>query len=139
MANILILPTCAHADAAAAAQAVAAALPDAAVLNPLADAARAEALIAQGKADDWLDALVGEAAALGKKTTVIQGIKADGENAFLAAQNVALATSFNAKVVLVSSDEAGADKRIALAVQAFAGSSVDSAMPQPPKPAACPT
>ena len=127
MANILILPTCAHADAAAAAQAVAAALPDAAVLNPLADAARAEALIAQGKADDWLDALVGEAAALGKKTTVIQGIKADGENAFLAAQNVALATSFNANVVLVSSDEAGADKRIALAVQAFAGSSVDFA------------
>ena len=127
MTNILILPTCAHADAAAAAQAVAAALPDAAVLNPLADAARAEALIAQGKADDWLDALVGEAAALGKKTTVIQGIKADGENAFLAAQNVALATSFNANVVLVSSDEAGADKRIALAVQAFAGSSVDFA------------
>ena len=41
MANILVLPTCAHVDAAAAAQSIAAALPDAVVFNPLADAKRA--------------------------------------------------------------------------------------------------
>ena len=56
MANILVLPTCAHVDAAAAAQSIAAVLPDAVVFNPLADAGRAADLIAAGKADDWFDA-----------------------------------------------------------------------------------
>jgi len=124
MANILVLPTCAHVDAAAAAQSIAAALPDAVVFNPLADAKRAADLIAAGKADDWFDALVGEVAALGKKNVVIQGIQADAENIFLAAQNVALATSFNAQIVFAASNEAGAEQRVALAKQAFAGNTV---------------
>ena len=80
MANILVLPTCAHVDAAAAAQSIAAVLPDAVVFNPLADAGRAADLIAAGKADDWFDALVGEVAALGKKNVVIQGIQAFAGN-----------------------------------------------------------
>ena len=124
MANILVLPTCAHVDAAAVAQSIAAALPDAAVFNPLADAGRAANLIAAGKADDWFDALVGEVAALGKQNVVIQGIQADAENIFLAAQNIALATSFNAQIVFAASNEAGAEQRVALAKQAFAGNTV---------------
>ena len=106
------------------AQSIAAALPDAVVFNPLADAKRAADLIAAGKADDWFDALVGEVAALGKKNVVIQGIQADAENIFLAAQNVALATSFNAQIVFAASNEAGAEQRVALAKQAFAGNTV---------------
>lgn len=124
MTNILIIPTCAHVDAAAVAQSVAVSLSDAVVFNPLADAERALNLIASGKTDDWLDILVSEVAQLDEKTVVIQGIQATGENAFLAAQNVALATSFNAQIIFASSDEAGADKRVALAKQAFAGNTV---------------
>ena len=124
MTNILIIPTCAHVDAAAVAQSVAVSLSDAVVFNPLADAERALNLIASGKTDGWLDILVSEVAQLDEKTVVIQGIQATGENAFLAAQNVALATSFNAQIIFASSDEAGADKRVALAKQAFAGNTV---------------
>ena len=67
---------------------------------------------------------MGEVAALGKKNVVIQGIQADAENIFLAAQNVALATSFNAQIVFAASNEAGAEQRVALAKQAFAGNTV---------------
>ena len=127
MANIFILPTCSHVDAAAAAQAVAVSLSDAVVFNPLADLERAENMIVAGKADDWLDVLVGEVAALGKKNIVIQGIAPDAENAFLSVQNVALTTAFNAQVIFLAADEAGADKRVALAKQAFNGFTVNFA------------
>ncbi|ULJ63343.1 phosphate acetyltransferase [Wielerella bovis] len=121
MANILILPTCAHVDAVAATQAVTALLDDAASFNPMADFARAENMIAAGKADDWLEVLVSEVFTLGKKNVVIQGITPDAENAFLATQNVALATAFNAQIIFLAADEAGADKHVALAKQAFNG------------------
>ena len=124
MANILILPTCQHTNAADIAQSVAAILPGAVVFNPLADASRAQNLIAAGKTDDWLDALVGEVAGLNAQNVVIQGIAPDSENIFLAAQNVALATSFNAQVIFAVSDEAGAQTRVALAKQAFNGVAV---------------
>lgn len=124
MANILILPTCQHTNAADIAQSVAAILPGAVVFNPLADVSRAQNLIAAGKTDDWLDALVGEVAGLNAQNVVIQGIAPDSENIFLAAQNVALATSFNAQVIFAVSDEAGAQTRVALAKQAFNGVAV---------------
>lgn len=124
MANILIFPTCAHVDTAAVAQAVAASLPDATVFNPLADAERAEVLVAAGKNDDWFDLLIGEANATGKKNLVIQGITPDAERAFLHALNVELATSFNAEIIFAVSDEPQAARRVALAKQAFAGQTV---------------
>ncbi|SSY80379.1 phosphate acetyltransferase [Alysiella crassa] len=127
MAYILILPTCAHSQTAQVAQTVAAALPDAVVFNPMANAERAQNLIAAGKNDDWFDALIGEAAALGKKNVVIQGIEPDAENIFLLAYNVELATSFNAQIIFAVANEAGADKRLALAKQAFAGQTVNFA------------
>ena len=64
MSKILIVPVGRYANSGAVAQAVAATLPDAAVFNPLADAERAERLLAKGKGDDWLDLLVGEVGAL---------------------------------------------------------------------------
>ncbi|MDK4679726.1 phosphate acetyltransferase [Kingella negevensis] len=149
MANILVLPTCAHVDTAAVAQAIAAALPDAAVFNPFAeadqaesliaaycsscssakvsDAALAEKMIAEGKADDWMDLLVGEVATLNKQNVVIQGISPNAETAFLSAQNVSLATAFNAQVIFVAADEAKAEQKVALAKQAFNGFAVDFA------------
>ncbi len=127
MANILLVPVCAHAQAAKAAAELAAALPDAAVFEALADEAEALALIAEGKNDDWFDALIGRAAALGKRHLVIEGITPDAEKAILAAQNVELATSFNARVVFVA-DEAHVDaQRLRLAKQAFAGVNVELA------------
>ncbi len=127
MAYILILPTCAHSNAAAVAQTVAAALPDAVVFNPMANAERALSLIAAGKNHDWFDALVVEAAALGKKNVVIQGIAPDAENIFLSAYNVELATSFNAQVIFAVANETGAEQRLALAKQSFAGQTVNFA------------
>lgn len=125
MANILVVPTCAHVNVAEASQAVAAVLPNAVVFNPMADAARAENLIAAGKNDDWFDALVGETAELNAQNIVIQGIPADAERVFLAACNVELATSFNAQVVFAVSNESGAEMRLALAKQAFANAPVN--------------
>lgn len=125
MANILIIPTCAHVNVAEVAQSVALALPDAKVFNPLANLERAENLIAAGKADDWLDALVGEVAEIQSQNVVIQGIPADAERVFLAAYNVALATSFNAQVIFAVSNEKGAEKHLSLAKQAFANASVN--------------
>lgn len=127
MANILILPTCAHADVAITAQNIARLLPNSAVLNPLVDVNRVCNLIAQGKTDDWLDELVGEVATLNADNVVIQGIVPNAEHVFLSAQNVALATSFNAKVILVASNEEHAGTYVALAKQAFNGVSIDFA------------
>lgn len=124
MANILVVPTCAHVNVAEAAKAVAAVLPDAVVFNPMADTERAENLIAVGKGDDWFDLLVGEAAQLNAQHIVIQGISANAERAFLTGYNVELATSFNAQVVFAVSNESGAEMRLALAKQAFSNAHV---------------
>lgn len=127
MANILLVPVCIHADLAGDAAALAAALPDAAVFNVLDDAAEAERLIAEGKGDDWMDALVGRAAAAGKQNLIIQGIPFNAERAFLAQQNAELASSFNARVVFVSSAESGTAGRLKMAKQLFAGRAVELA------------
>ena len=66
MAKVLIVPVCPHVDAVEAAEALAAALPDAAVFNVLENQAEAERLIAAGEADDWMDLLVGRAAQINK-------------------------------------------------------------------------
>ncbi|MDO5059046.1 MAG: phosphate acetyltransferase [Neisseria sp.] len=122
MANILLVPVSAQADLANEAAALAAALPDAAVLNALENAAEAQALIAAGKGDDWIDALVGKAAAFGKQNIVVQG----AAQALLAAQNVNLASSFNARVVFVA-DENSSATDLQIAKQAFAGRAVEFA------------
>ena len=43
-----------------------------------------EALLAQGKSDDWFDALVGKVAALNADNLVIEGITPDADKLFLA-------------------------------------------------------
>lgn len=125
MANILIVPVCVHVDMASVAKTVASGLPDALVFNPLADTSEAERLIGAGKADDWFDLLIGRAAELDKPNVVIQGIQNDAERAFLSVQNVELATSFNARVVFVSSNECGTATRLKLAKQSFSGKNVE--------------
>ncbi|WP_274572623.1 phosphate acetyltransferase [Neisseria leonii] len=127
MANILLVPVCAHVRVAEAAAELAAVLPDAAVFDALADEAEALALLAAGKNDDWFDALVGRASAAGAANLVIAGITPDAEKALLAVQNTGLATSFNARVVLLA-DAAHSDaQRLRLAKQAFAGANVEVA------------
>lgn len=121
MAKILIVPVCAHVDMPSVAKAVAAELPDAAVFNPLADIFEAEQLVGAGKADDWLDSLVGRMASVQKPNVVVQGIPNDAERAFLSAQNINLATSFNTRVVFAASSECGTATRLRLAKQMFAG------------------
>jgi len=61
MAKLLVAPVSAGLDVAAASKAFVQAL-GAQVFQPL--DASAETLLAQGKSDDWFDALVGEVAAL---------------------------------------------------------------------------
>ena len=126
MSKILIVPVGRYANSGAVAQAVAATLPDAAVFNPLADAERAERLLAEGKGDDWLDLLVGEVGALPQQNVVIQGIQPDADNLLLSSQNVELALSFNAAVVFAVSGDHSAEsaRRVAAAKQTFAGRDV---------------
>ena len=62
MSKFLILPVTRHVNAAAVAQSVAQALPQAAVFNPVQDAHAVEQLLAAGKGDDWLDDLIGKTA-----------------------------------------------------------------------------
>ncbi|WP_027008791.1 phosphate acetyltransferase [Conchiformibius kuhniae] len=130
MSHILIVPVGRHANTAAVSAAFAKALPDAALFNPAADAERALSLLAAGKRDDWFDLLVGEASALDGKHIVIQGIDPDADNLLLSAQNVELATSFNAQVVLLacqSASSADAAARVQAARQLFAGAPVQFA------------
>lgn len=124
MAYFLVLPTCAHSNVTVAAKALASALPESIVFNPMADKDRAIDLISAGKNDDWFDLLIEKVNQLGKKNVVIQGIQPDEENLFLSAYNVELATSFNAQIVFAVANETGADKRLALAKQSFAGKTV---------------
>ena len=125
MANILVVPVCAHVELAQVSAALAAALPNAAVFNALDNTLEAEKLIGAGLADDWFDLLVGRVAALGKDNVVIQGIMTDADRAFLSAQNVGLATSFNARVVFAASNECGTATRLKLAKQLFTGRNVE--------------
>lgn len=127
MAYILFVPVCPHVDAAQAAQSLAAALPETATFDALANRPEAERLVADGKVDDWLDLLVGRVNEIDRKNVVIQGVMPDAEHAFLAPQNVALATSFNARVVFGASNECGTAARLKLAKQWFANSAVEIA------------
>ncbi|ASK27857.1 phosphate acetyltransferase [Neisseria chenwenguii] len=101
MANILIVPVSTGTDAQAVTRAVAAAL-DAQTFRALDDNGAAEKLLAQGKSDDWLDAVVGETAALNAKNLVVEGIRPDPEKMFLATKNVELALSLDAAVVFAA-------------------------------------
>ncbi|RRD91531.1 phosphate acetyltransferase [Conchiformibius steedae] len=117
MAKLIIVPTGRHANTAAVAAALAKSLPDAAVFNPLAQADRAAELLAAGKNDDWFDLLIGEAATSGAQHVVIQGIDPDADNLLLSSQNVELATSFNAQIVLLATS-GGSSAETAARVQA---------------------
>ena len=97
MAKILIAPVSAGLNADAAAKAFAAAL-NAQVFQAV--DSTTEALLAQGKSDDWFDALVGKVAALNADNLVIEGITPDADKLFLAGKNVELALSLDAGVVL---------------------------------------
>lgn len=126
MSKILIVPVNRHINAAAVAQSLADKLPDAAVFNPVADCERAETLLAAGEGDDWLDLLVGEAALVPSEHLIIQGIVPDADKLLLSNQNLALATTFNAKVVFLVSGENSAEaaKRVQAARQLFEGSQI---------------
>ncbi|CWP21481.1 TPA: phosphate acetyltransferase [Neisseria meningitidis] len=121
MAKVLIVPVSAGLDASAAAQAFAKAL-DAQIFQAV--DATAETLLAQGKSDDWFDALVGKVAALDATNLVIEGIAPDADKIYLAGKNVELALSLDAAAVFaVRSDNADADElanRLNLAKQFFA-------------------
>lgn len=120
MNYFLVMPVCVHADVAKVADQLVHALPDAAVLNPLADEKKVKSLIAQGKIDDWLDDLLLQAQALGKKNIVIHGITPNHEYASLYSTNTALATAFNAPIIFAASDDTTAESLL-LAKQLFAG------------------
>lgn len=121
MANVLIVPVSAAAHAGQTAQAFAAAL-NAPVFRAFDE--RAETLLAQGKGDDWFDAVVGETAALNAATVVVEGIAPDADKAFLASQNPELALSLDAAVVFAAtgSDAAQIVRSLQLAKQAYATS-----------------
>ncbi|MDO4434102.1 MAG: phosphate acetyltransferase [Alysiella sp.] len=123
MSNILIVPVNRHLNAGAVAQSLADSLPNAAVFNPLADAERAENLLAAGKSDDWYDLLVGEANALNSENLIIQGITPDADNLLLSLQNPVLASTFNTKVVFLVSGSSSQEtaQRVNAAKQQFAG------------------
>ncbi len=126
MSKFLILPVTRHVNAAAVAQSVAQALPQAAVFNPVQDACAVEQLLAAGKGDDWLDDLIGKTAALNAQNLVIQGITPDADHLLLSGKNTDLATSFNAQIIFAVTGDNSAEvaKRVELAKQAFAGKTV---------------
>ena len=121
MAKVLIVPVSAGLDASAAARSFAKAL-NAQVFQAF--DAQAEALLAQGKSDDWFDATVGKVAALDADNLIIEGIAPDADKIYLAGKNVELALSLDAAAVFaVRSDNADADElahRLNLAKQFFA-------------------
>ena len=120
MAKLLVVPVSAGLDATAASKAFAAAL-GAQVFQPL--DASAETLLAQGKSDDWFDAVVGKAVALNTDKLVIEGIAPDADKLFLSGKNVELALSLDAGVVLAlqsdNADAAEAAHRINLTKQLY--------------------
>ena len=85
-----------------------------------------ETLLAQGKSDDWFDALVGKVAALNVDNLVIEGITPDAEKLFLAGKNVELALSLDAGVVLAlksdNTDAAAVTQQLNLAKQLYTNS-----------------
>ena len=83
MAKILIAPVSTGLSADAAAKAFAAAL-NAQVFQAV--DSTTEALLAQGKSDDWFDALVGKVAALNADNLVIEGITPDADKIVLGRQ-----------------------------------------------------
>lgn len=121
MAKVLVVPVSAGLNTSAAAQAFAKAL-DAQVFQAV--DATAETLLAQGKSDDWFDALVGKVAALDAANLVIEGIAPDADKIYLAGKNVELALSLDAAAVFaVRSDNTDADAlahQLNLAKQFFA-------------------
>ena len=120
MAKLLVAPVSAGLDVAAASKAFAQAL-GAQVFQPL--DASAETLLAQGKSDDWFDAVVGKAVALNTDNLVIEGIAPEADKLFLSGKNVELALSLDAGVVLAlqsdNADAAEAAHRINLAKQLY--------------------
>ena len=121
MAKVLIVPVSAGLDASAAARSFAKAL-NAQVFQAF--DAQAEALLAQGKSDDWFDATVGKVAALNADNLIIEGIAPDADKIYLAGKNVELALSLDAAAVFaVRSDNTDANElahRLNLAKQFFA-------------------
>ena len=85
-----------------------------------------EALLAQGKSDDWFDALVGKVAALNADNLVIEGITPDADKLFLAGKNVELALSLDAGVVLAlksdNTDAAAVTQQLNLTKQLYTNS-----------------
>lgn len=126
MSYTLVVPVNRHVNIVSAAQALAKSLPDATVFNPFADLERANTMLAVGQADDWHDLLVGEAAQLSQQNIVIQGASPDGDNLLLSLQNIELATTFNAQVVLVVTGDSHAEvsNRISKAKQLFTGKNI---------------
>ena len=123
MAKILIAPVSAGLNADAAAKAFAAAL-NAQVFQAV--DSTTEALLAQGKSDDWFDALVGKVAALNADNLVIEGITPNADKLFLAGKNVELALSLDAGVVLAlksdNTDAAALAQQLNLAKQLYTNS-----------------
>ena len=123
MAKILIAPVSTGLSADAAAKAFAAAL-NAQIFQAVDPAA--ETLLAQGKSDDWFDALVGKVAALNADNLVIEGITPDADKLFLAGKNVELALSLDAGVVLAlksdNTDAAAIAQQLNLAKQLYTNS-----------------
>jgi len=123
MAKILIAPVSTGLSADAAAKAFAAAL-NAQVFQAV--DSTTEALLAQGKSDDWFDALVGKVAALNADNLVIEGITPDADKLFLAGKNVELALSLDAGVVLAlksdNTDAAAVTQQLNLTKQLYTNS-----------------
>ena len=123
MAKILIAPVSTGLSADAAAKAFAAAL-NAQVFQAV--DSTTEVLLAQGKSDDWFDALVGKVAALNADNLVIEGITPDADKLFLAGKNVELALSLDAGVVLAlksdNTDAAAIAQQLNLTKQLYTNS-----------------
>ncbi|MDO5074220.1 MAG: phosphate acetyltransferase [Neisseria animaloris] len=124
MASVLIVPVSTRSDGWAVTQAVAAALPDSAIVRAIDETGEAEKLLSAGKGDDWLDSLVTQVSGLNNENIIIKGIKPDAEKIFLSTQNVELALSLDANVVFsVFSDNGDVDylvNKLNIAKQAYA-------------------
>ncbi|MBF0803504.1 MULTISPECIES: phosphate acetyltransferase [unclassified Neisseria] len=124
MATVLIVPVSARSDGWAVTQAVAAALPDAAVFRALDESGEAEKMLCAGKYDDWLDMLVSRVTQVNAENIVIKGIKPDAEKLFLSTRNLELALSLDANVVFsVFSDNEDIEhltNKLNIAKQAYA-------------------
>lgn len=99
MSNVLVVPVSARIDSWATTQALAAALPNAQALRALDENGLDEKLLAQGKSDDWLDALVGKVSEIKAENVVVKGVRPNADKMYLATKNFELALSLNASVV----------------------------------------